>query len=45
MIFELSKRARADVKNIAHYTLANFGLAQTGFSSSTSGIPAKIRSE
>ena len=29
MIFELSKRARADIKNIARYTLENFGLAQT----------------
>jgi toxin ParE1/3/4 len=29
MIFELSKRARADIKNIARYTLGNFGLAQT----------------
>jgi len=29
MIFEISKRARADIKNIARYTLENFGLAQT----------------
>src|SRR6185312_14517928 len=29
MIFELSKRARADIKNITRYTLENFGLAQT----------------
>jgi toxin ParE1/3/4 len=29
MIFELSKRARDDIKNIARYTLENFGLAQT----------------
>jgi toxin ParE1/3/4 len=29
MIFALSKRARADIKNIARYTLENFGLAQT----------------
>jgi toxin ParE1/3/4 len=29
MIFEISKRAWSDLKNIAHYTLENFGLAQT----------------
>lgn len=28
MSFELSQRARADIKNIAHYTLENFGLSQ-----------------
>ncbi|HUJ02653.1 MAG TPA: type II toxin-antitoxin system RelE/ParE family toxin [Rhizomicrobium sp.] len=29
MIFEISKRARDDIENIAHYTFENFGLAQT----------------
>jgi len=28
MIFELSKRARSDIKNIARYTIENFGNAQ-----------------
>jgi toxin ParE1/3/4 len=29
MIFELSKRAQADIEDIARYTLDNFGIVQT----------------
>ena len=28
MTFELSKRARSDIKNVARYTLESFGIAQ-----------------